>query len=75
MARKYLIWARSSVEPVSSANEQMRLGQIWTVLGVVTDVANDAIAPPQHRALMLIVSLKTDIVRLLNGAERGSYRQ
>jgi hypothetical protein len=38
MARKYPIWARSSVEPVSSANEQMRLGQIWTLLSRAWDL-------------------------------------
>src|SRR5262249_17028371 len=41
MARTYPVWARSLVDPVSFENEQIRLGQIWTLLGVATDVAND----------------------------------
>ena len=41
MARNYPVWARSLVDPVSFENEQIRLGQIWTLLGVATDVAND----------------------------------
>jgi phenylpropionate dioxygenase-like ring-hydroxylating dioxygenase large terminal subunit len=41
MVRNYPAWARSLIDPASFEHEQTRLGQIWTLLGVVTDVAND----------------------------------
>src|SRR5262245_34713874 len=41
MARNYPVWARSLIDPTSFEHEQARLGQIWTLLGVVTDVTND----------------------------------
>lgn len=41
MARNYPAWARSLIDPASFEHEQTRLGQIWTLLGVATDVAND----------------------------------
>jgi hypothetical protein len=41
MARNCPVWARSLVDPESFENEQIRLGQMWTLLGVATDVAND----------------------------------
>src|SRR5215510_1623908 len=41
MARNDPVWARSLVDPASFEHEQTRLGQMWTLLGVVTDVAND----------------------------------
>ena len=41
MARNYPVWARSLVDPESFENEQIRLGQVWTLLGVPTDSAND----------------------------------
>ena len=42
MAKNYPVWARSLVEPESFENEQIRLGQVWTLLGVPTDVAKTA---------------------------------
>src|SRR5262245_33785468 len=41
MARNYPVWARSLIDPTSFEHEQARLGQIWSLLGVVTDVTND----------------------------------
>jgi phenylpropionate dioxygenase-like ring-hydroxylating dioxygenase large terminal subunit len=41
MTRNYPIWARALADPASFEHEQMRLGRTWTMLGVVTDVAND----------------------------------
>jgi len=41
MARKHPVWARSLIDPTAFEHEQTRLGQVWTLLGVVTDVAND----------------------------------
>jgi cytochrome c-type biogenesis protein CcmE len=36
MARNYPVWARSLVDPESFENEQRRLGQVWTLVGVPT---------------------------------------
>ena len=41
VARNYPAWARSLIDPASFEHEQTRLGQIWTLLGVATDAAND----------------------------------
>jgi len=36
MARNYPVWARSLVDPESFENEQIRLGQVWTLVCVPT---------------------------------------
>jgi phenylpropionate dioxygenase-like ring-hydroxylating dioxygenase large terminal subunit len=41
MVRNYPAWARSLIDPASFEHEQTRLGQMWTLLGVVTDLTND----------------------------------
>jgi phenylpropionate dioxygenase-like ring-hydroxylating dioxygenase large terminal subunit len=41
MVRNYPAWARSLIDPASFEHEQTRLGQTWTLLGVITDIAND----------------------------------
>ncbi len=41
MDNRYPSWARTIADPASFEREQARLGQIWTLLGLITDLPKD----------------------------------